>query len=149
MFPIDRLDLGDHVITGDGRAARIAKSHRATATELVRILFSDGATIVSTPWHRIFDLRGDLIRAEELAPGTIARSHDGSIVTVTRVTRLADGTEADVFNLSLDRDISFFANGKLVEAPRASRLAVDATWAGRRRAARLVARNTGDATCAP
>ncbi len=122
MFPIERLEVGDLVVTQDGRAARIAKTHTAVATELVRTLFSDGSTIVSTPWHRFFDLRGTLIRAEDLTPGTISRSHDSSIVTVKRVTKIADGTEADVFNLSLDRDIAFFANGKLVEAPRVSRV---------------------------
>ena len=122
MFPIERLDVGDEVITGDGRPARIAKTHEATATELVRIQFSDGSTVHSTPWHRFFDLRHNLVRAEHLVPGTIARTHDGTIVTVTRVSKISSGIEHDVFNLSLDRDISFFANGKLVEAPRASRV---------------------------
>ena len=45
-----------------------------------------------------------------------------SIVTVTRVSKVTSGTPHEVFNLSLERDISFFANGKLVEAPRASRI---------------------------
>ncbi len=122
MFPIERLDVGDHVVTGDGRAAKIAKTHEAIANELVRVTYSDGSSLHSTPWHRFFDLRHDLVKAEELVPGTIARTHDGSIVTVTRVARVMSGTPHDVFNLSLERDISFFANGKLVEAPRASRI---------------------------
>lgn len=122
MFPIERLDVGDLIVTQDGRAARIAKTHTAIATELVRIVFSDGTTIHSTPWHRFYNLRGTLIRAEELTPGTISCTHDSSIVTVTRVTKIADGAEHEVYNLSLDRDVSFFANGKLVEAPRASRI---------------------------
>ena len=122
MFPIERLDVGDDVVTDDGRNAKIAKSHRAVANELVRVAYSDGSTVHATPWHRFFDLRHQLIKAEDLKPGTIARTHDGSIVTVTRVTRVVSGTPHDVFNLSLERDISFFANGKLVEAPRASRV---------------------------
>lgn len=122
MFPIERLDVGDHVVTDDGRAAKIAKTHRAIANELVRVTYSDGSALHSTPWHRFFDLRHDLVKAEELVPGTIARTHDGSIVTVIRVARVMSGTPHDVFNLSLERDISFFANGKLVEAPRASRI---------------------------
>jgi len=122
MFPIERLQVGDEVITGEGRAARVAKTHEATAAELVRVQFSDGSTLHCTPWHRLFDLRHNLFRAEELVPGTIARTHDGSIITVTRVSKVTSGTPLDVYNLSLERDISFFANGKLVEAPRASRV---------------------------
>ena len=122
MFPIERLEVGDHVVTGDGHAARIAKVHAATATELVRIQFSDGSTIHCTPWHRFFDLGHNLLKAADLVPGTIARTHDGSIVTVTRNAKVSSGNAHDVFNLSLDRDISFFANNKLVEAPRASRV---------------------------
>lgn len=122
MFPIERLEVGDHVMTGDGRPARIAKVHAATANELVRIQFSDGAVLHATPWHRVFDLRHNLLKAEDLAPGTVIRTHDGSIVTVTRLTRVASGTPHEVFNISLERDISFFANGKLVEAPRAARV---------------------------
>lgn len=89
MFPIERLEVGDHVVTDDGRAAKIAKTHRGVA---------------------------------KMTPGTIARTHDGSLVTVTRITRVVSGSAHDVFNLSLERDIAFFANGKLVEAPRASRV---------------------------
>jgi hypothetical protein len=122
MFPIERLEVGDLVVTGDGRAALIAKTHQTTATELLRIQFSDGSTLHSTPWHRFFDLRHNLVKAADLEPGTIARTHDGSIVTVTRVAKVVSGTAHEVFNLSLERDISFFANGKLVEAPRASRI---------------------------
>lgn len=122
MFPIERLEVGDHIVTDDGRAAKIAKTHRAVADELVRVSYSDGSTLHSTPWHRFFDLRHQLIKAEDLQPGSVARTHDGSIVTVTRVTRVMSGTPHDVFNLSLERDIAFFANGKLVEAPRASRV---------------------------
>ena len=51
MFPIERLGVGDLVITQDGRGARIAKAHSALATEIVRVQFSDGSTIFSTPWH--------------------------------------------------------------------------------------------------
>lgn len=122
MFPIERLRVGDEVLTGDGRAARVAKAHEATATELVRVLFSDGSTIHCTPWHRLFDLRHNLFRAEEIALGTVMRTHDGTIVTVTKISKVTSGTPHEVFNLSLERDISFFANGKLVEAPRASRI---------------------------
>ena len=122
MFPIERLEIGDHVVTDDGRAAKIAKTHRAVANELVRVTYSDGSSVHSTPWHRFFDLRHQLIKAEDQQPGTVARTHDGSIVTVTRITRVMSGTPHEVFNLSLERDIAFFANGKLVEAPRASRV---------------------------
>ncbi len=122
MFPIERLDVGDHIVTDDGRAAKIAKTHRAVSSELVRVTYSDGSALHSTPWHRFFDLRHQLIKAEDLQPGTIARTHDGSIVTVARVARVTSETPHDVFNLSLERDIAFFANGKLVEAPRASRV---------------------------
>lgn len=122
MFPIERLRVGDEVLTGDGRTARIAKTHEATASELVRVLFSDGSTLHCTPWHRLFDLRQNLVKAEELVLGSIVRTHDGSIVTVTKISKVTSGTPHEVFNLSLERDISFFANGKLVEAPRASRV---------------------------
>ena len=88
----------------------------------MRVTYSDGSSVHSTPWHRFFDLRHQLIKAEDQQPGTVARTHDGSIVTVTRITRVMSGTPHEVFNLSLERDIAFFANGKLVEAPRASRV---------------------------
>ena len=122
MFPIEHLVAGDEVITHDSRIARIHKAHVASAPELVRVSFSDGSAVVSTPWHRFFELRGSLVKAELLAPGTYIRNYDYSIAQVVRVETIAKGVANDVYNLSLERDVGFFANGKLVEAPHATRV---------------------------
>ncbi|MBA3501217.1 MAG: hypothetical protein M4D80_12485 [Myxococcota bacterium] len=122
MFPIEGLQTGEEVITHDSRIARIHKAHVASASELVRVAFSDGSYIVSTPWHRFFELRGSLIKAEALIQGTCVRNYDYSVVQVQRVEKVAQDAANDVFNLSLERDVGFFANGKLVEAPHANRI---------------------------
>jgi Hint domain len=122
MFPIEGLQSGEEVITHDSRIARIHKAHVAIASELVRVTFSDGSYIVSTPWHRFFELRGSLIKAEALLQGTYVRNYDDSVAQVQRVEKVAQGVANDVFNLSLERDVGFFANGKLVEAPHANRI---------------------------
>lgn len=122
MFPIESLVTGDEVITCDSRIARVHKAHVAAAPELVRVTFSDESTIVCTPWHRFFELRGALIKAELLTAGTYVRNYDYSIVQVVRVETIAKGASNDVYNLSLERDVGFFANGKLVEAPHAARV---------------------------
>lgn len=121
MFPIEALAAGDEVITHDHRIARIHTAHAAAAEELVRIAFSDRTALVATPWHRFFELRGGLTRAEHLAPGTLVRNYDHSVAHVVRVERIAHGI-ASVYNLSLERDVGFYANGKLVEAPHANRI---------------------------
>ena len=123
MFAIEQLAVGDDVLTGGRRIARITKVTHATTTELVRVLFSDRSTITCTPWHRFFDLRGDLYRAEQLGVRSAIRCHDDSIVHVDRVETIASGGDRHpVFNLSLQCEVAFFANGKLVEAPHASRV---------------------------
>ena len=122
MFPIEKLTSGEEVITHDKRIARVHKAHVALASELVRVTFSDDTFVVSTPWHRFFDLRGSLTKAEALEPGTLVRNYDHSIARVRRVEKIAHGVANDVFNLSLERDVGFFANGKLVEAPHANRV---------------------------
>jgi len=122
MFPIESLGTGDEVITHDSRIARIHKAHVASAAELVRVTFSDRTSVVSTPWHRFFDLGGSLTKAEQLVRGACVRTHDFSVARVVRVETIAHGVANDVFNLSLERDVGFFANGKLVEAPHASRV---------------------------
>jgi hypothetical protein len=88
----------------------------------LRVSFSDSTSVVSTPWHRFFELRGSLIKAEELTVGTYVRNFDFSIAQVLRVEPIAQGVANDVFNLSLERDVGFYANGKLVEAPHATRV---------------------------
>ena len=122
MFPIEVLVAADEVITHDGRITRIHKAHVASASELVRITFSDRTSVVSTPWHRFFELRGSLVKAEQLTAGTCVRNFDHSIAQVVRVEKIAQGVANDVFNLSLERDVGFYANGKLVEAPHAARV---------------------------
>jgi hypothetical protein len=122
MFPIERVSTGEEVLTHDGRIARVHKAHVASASELVRVTFSDGTSVVSTPWHRFYELRGTLTKAEALARGTFVRNYDYSIAQVVRVETIAQGVANDVFNLSLERDVGFYANGKLVEAPHASRI---------------------------
>ena len=122
LFPIESLLGGDEVLTHDSRVARIHKAHVASSSELVRVTFSDRTNVVSTPWHRFFDLRGSLVKAEDLPAGMYVRNFDYSIAQVTRVEKIAQGVANDVYNLSLERDVGFFANGKLVEAPRANRI---------------------------
>ena len=122
MFPIEVLVAGEEVITHDSRIARIHKAHVASSSELVRITFSDRTSVVSTPWHRFFELRGSLIKADQLIVGTYVRNFDYSIAQVLRVDKIAQGVANDVFNLSLERDVGFYANGKLVEAPHAARV---------------------------
>ena len=119
MFPIEKLAIGDTVLAQDGRTARIHSPTVAAAHELLRIHFTDNSVVESTRWHRYFELAGDLIAAELMRPGTVARSHDGRIVRVARSERIGGGA---VYNLVLERDVSFYANGKLVEAPRAARV---------------------------
>jgi hypothetical protein len=122
MFPIEILVTGDEVITADSRIARVHKAHVASSPELVRVSFTDGSSVVCTPWHRFFELRGALIKADQLTEGTYVRNYDYSIAQVTRVEMIAKGVSNDVYNLSLERDVGFFANGKLVEAPHAARV---------------------------
>ncbi len=122
LFPIETLLAGDEVITHDSRIARVHKAHVASSSELVRVTFSDRAQVTCTPWHRFFDLSGELAKAEHLATGTRVRNFDCSIAQVVRVEKIAHGVATDVYNLSLERDVGFFANGKLVEAPRANRI---------------------------
>lgn len=122
MFPIEKLTPGEEVITHDKRIARVHTAHVASSTELVRVTFSDHTAVVSTPWHRFYELRGALTKAEALVRGTLVRNFDHSTVEVLRVETIALGAANDVFNLSLERDVGFFANGKLVEAPHAHRV---------------------------
>lgn len=122
MFPIERLLAGEEVLTHDSRIARIHKAHVASSTQLVRVQFSDASSVVSTPWHRFFELRGGLVKAEQLVAGTFVRNYDFSIAQVLRVETIAQGVANDVYNLSLERDVGFYANGKLVEAPHATRI---------------------------
>ena len=122
MFPIEKLLAGEEVLTHDSRIARIHKAHVASSSELVRVTFSDRTSVVSTPWHRFFELRGSLIKADQLIVGTYVRNFDFSIAQVQRVETIAQGVANDVYNLSLERDVGFYANGKLVEAPHAARI---------------------------
>jgi hypothetical protein len=122
LFPIESLLGGDEVVTCDSRVARIHKAHVASSSELVRVTFSDRTYVVSTPWHRFFDIRGGLVKAEQLPVGMYVRNFDYSIAQVASVQKIAEGVANDVYNLSLERDVGFFANGKLVEAPRANRI---------------------------
>ena len=119
MFPIEKLATGDTVLAQDGRTARIHTPRVASVPQLLRVHFTDDSVVDVTPWHRFFDLAGDLIAAELLRPGMATRTHDGRIARVVRTLRIAGG---DVYNLVLERDVSFYANGKLVEAPRAARI---------------------------
>ncbi|MEJ7600278.1 MAG: Hint domain-containing protein [Kofleriaceae bacterium] len=127
MFAIEGLAVGDHVLTHGKRLATITKVSHATSNELVRVVFSDQTSLTCTPWHRFYDLRGDLYRAEQLGVRSAVRCHDHSIVHVLRIERLAlpesgRGERHPVFNLSLEREVAFFANGKLVEAPHEARV---------------------------
>jgi hypothetical protein len=119
MFAIEQLIVGDDVLTLGKRVAQIVKVSHATAAELVRVHFSDGSTLACTPWHRFFDLRGDLYRAEQLGVHSAIRCYDNSIVHVDRLERIAGGP---AFNLSLAREVAFFAGNKLVEAPHEARV---------------------------
>ena len=105
--PIEMLRAGDEVVTLRG-VAKVLVAHRATAFELVRLQFTDGTSVVSTPWHRFFGEGDALVKAEDLRRG------------VVRITRVEPGNAHRVFNLTLDRAVAFYANGKLVEAGHAS-----------------------------
>jgi hypothetical protein len=122
LFAIEQLIVGDDVVTLGKRVAQIVKVSHTTTTDLVRVQFSDGSSVSCTPWHRFFDLRGDLYRAEQLGVHSAIRCHDNSIVHVDRVERIALGERHPVFNLSLAREVAFFANNKLVEAPHEARV---------------------------
>jgi hypothetical protein len=122
LIAIERLAPADLVIALDGDVARVRAASRSLARELVRISFSDGTTIDSTPWHRFVDARGDLRVAEALAAGALLRAHDGVIVRVLRVEHVARGGSHEVFNLALERGVPFFANGMPVESSRGSRV---------------------------
>ena len=122
MLSIERLAVGDDVLTAGKRVAQIVKVSTSVTTELVRIQFSDGSSVACTPWHRFFDLRGDLYRAEQLGVHSAIRCYDNSIVHVDRVERFPRGEKHPVWNLSLAREVAFYANNKLVEAPHEARV---------------------------
>ena len=56
--PIEEVQVGDEVLScygsGDFRAARVARTHRAHAPELVRIATRGGRVVISTPEHTHF-----------------------------------------------------------------------------------------------
>ena len=119
LFPIERITAGDDVLSSDGCISLVIAVHQASARDLVLVSCSDGATVLTTPWHRFFDLHGDLCFADRLRTGTRLR-RNGGLVEIKRVDRVT--REQSVHNLALERGVSFFANGLLVEAPHEPRV---------------------------
>ena len=115
---IEMLDAGDEVLSQNGRTvstARVIIARRGLASDLVRIHFHDGTSIDATPWHRFFVLGGALVAAGELAHGQHVLGLGHTLARVSRVQFLSTGSSSTVYNLSLDRGVSYFANAKLVE----------------------------------
>lgn len=105
---IEELKIGDLVMSASGLSRKVTNTFRHMATDTRWLKFANGSELYTTDNHPILTLKGEFIPACELRPGTIVQTSYGTTVLIDSV---ALDEEYEVYNLTIEYDNTFIANG--------------------------------------
>lgn len=111
--PIERVRVGDEVLTHMGRYRRVSEVMSRTAEKLCRMSFRGHEAILCTLEHPFLTPEGEWVAARELAGGGRGVSPDGTAVELEGFALLPPAA-ATVYNLEVEEDHSYTANGMSV-----------------------------------
>jgi len=127
LMPIEKIKVGEHRALswcgGDGlRYNNVAASRVKMAGAIVRVEFSSGAAIECTPDHKVYIVGKGYVEAADVSIGDEVKEvvanvsesmlHSLSSATVTHIEKRSECVE--VYDIQVDNDHNFFANGILV-----------------------------------
>jgi hypothetical protein len=119
-IPIERIQTGQKVMTRQGWRSVTASGQTGTAHLVQTVSTADGARLTGTKGHPVWTENrgwislGDLIHGDKLL----------SVDALTEVTSNEMVGRSDVYNLAVDSDEEYFANGLLVHNCRYMCMAV-------------------------
>lgn len=121
LSDISTLQEGDHVIafgreSNAPRVRRILRKRSHGRSRLWTVHFSDGTSLRTTAVH-CFRVEDQWVKALDITPGTaVACVRNGSLGTKVVVRSEASQEAEPVFNLIVEGDFTFIADGALVHS---------------------------------
>ena len=104
---IENLKEGDIVISASDVPRKVTKCFKHLATDTRLLEFANGTKLYTTDEHPILTLKGKYIPAKELEIGTQVQTRHGSTVLI----KSEEQEPYEVYNLTVENDNSFIANG--------------------------------------
>lgn len=117
-IPIEEVTTEDEVLTRKGFRKVLAAGMTKESAEIVDVEFSNGKHLTGTKNHPVWCMAWWYWRVEKFVPlgdlvvGTAVESADGKLVHVLK--KATSAGKADVYNLTVDEEHEYFANGFLV-----------------------------------
>jgi hypothetical protein len=107
--PIGEIKEGDMVLTLDPKtgspvARRVIRRQVTTAHDLVIAHLSNGEMIETTPRQRLVGSTGESIRARDLSPGVVLKTHDNQLVRVIRIEHQTGPTQVHTLHVQGGED---------------------------------------------
>ncbi|MEN0064613.1 MAG: Hint domain-containing protein [Myxococcota bacterium] len=118
--PIEDLQIGDEVHSWSFEAStvvtrKVTACLNAQAAETLRVEAGELVIEGVSPEHPFWDVKGQRwVRADELHEGTALWAWIGADAREQPITRIVRGEGAEVFNLTVDGEHNYFAEGLLV-----------------------------------
>lgn len=125
--PIEEIKVGEHRALswcgGDGlRYNNVAASRVKMADAIVRVEFSSGAAIECTPDHKVYVVGKGYVEVADMSVGdkvkeVVANASESMLYSLSSatVTHIETRSECiEVYDIQVDNDHNFFANGILV-----------------------------------
>lgn len=120
--PIEKLKPGDLVLGFVDKnidAYRVSRVWSRKNKEIIRLVI-DGVEVVTTPNHQFFTTAGIFKPASKLVVGEAVYQLRGNEMTVAFIEDKSNIGTADVFNITVEKAHTFFANGLAVHNGPAS-----------------------------
>lgn len=117
-IPIEEVTTADKVLTRRGYRKILAAGMTKESAEIVDVEFSNGKHLTGTKNHPVWCMAWWYWRVENFVPlgdlvvGIAVESADGKLVHVLK--KATSAGKADVYNLTVDEEHEYFANGFLV-----------------------------------
>ena len=104
---IENLKEGDFVISADNVGRKVTRLFKHLASDTRLLEFSNGAKLYTTDGHPILTVKDGYVPAKELKIGVEVQTRFG----YTTLMKSTEQEPYEVYNLTVERDNSFIANG--------------------------------------
>ena len=104
---IETLNVGDKIISAENIERVVTRVYKRMADDTRLLRFSNGVELYTTDNHPIMCLKGGFVAAADLKLGTVVRTTYGTTVLTASIPQ----EPYEVYNLTIERDNSYIANG--------------------------------------
>lgn len=104
---IENIEEGDNVISATDSVRKVTRCFKHLASDTRLLEFSNGTKLYTTDGHPILTLKGEYVPAKELELGTAVQTRYGATILI----KSEEQEPYEVYNLTVENDNSFIANG--------------------------------------